>query len=113
LNGISDAFSLDITSSSLISKSCCALTSKAPRYGPPVVIGEESLMSQKAHGTSEVPVQKDLRWNCGADLADRICNFNRHYAENAGYWERSTTFLKEEEEQQQPIPSDQLRAISM
>ena len=45
-----------------------ALTSKAPRYGPPVVIGEESLMSQKAHGTSDVPVQKDLRWNCGADL---------------------------------------------
>ena len=27
--------------------------------------------------------------------ADRICNFNRHYAEFAGYWEQ-TSFLKEE-----------------
>ena len=53
-------------------------------------------MSQKAHGTSAVPVQKELRWSCKGDLADKICNFNRHYAENAGYWERSTTFLREE-----------------
>lgn len=73
-----------------------ALTSSAKRYGPPVVMGEEELMSQKAHGTSATPVQKDLRWSCRDDLADQICNFNRHYAENAGYWERSTTFLKEE-----------------
>ena len=29
--------------------------------------------------------------------ADRICNFNRHYAEFAGYWEQ-TSFLKEESE---------------
>lgn len=73
-----------------------ALKSKTARYGPPVVIGEEEIMSQKAHGTSAVPVQKELRWSCRDDLADQICNFNRHYAENAGYWERSTTFLKEE-----------------
>jgi hypothetical protein len=73
-----------------------ALKSKTARYGPPVVIGEEDLMSQKAHGTSAVPVQKELRWSCRTELADKICNFNRHYAENAGYWEQSTTFLKEE-----------------
>ena len=30
--------------------------------------------------------------------ADKICNYNRHYAEYGGYWERATTFLKEESE---------------
>ena len=107
------------------------------------IMAEEAVMSQKAHGTSEKPVQKDLRWKCDFDTAvslkreeeeivrvcgsflfclsfnpsfvlstvsstsplclicamssqfmylicthlqDRICNFNRHYAEYAGYW---------------------------
>ena len=36
------------------------------------VTAEESVMSQKAHGTSEKPVQKNLRWNCDHDTADRI-----------------------------------------
>ena len=58
------------------------------------VYAEESVMSQKAHGTSEKPVQKDLRWACDFETADRICNFNRHYAEYSGYWE-STTFLND------------------
>ena len=38
----------------------------------------EDTMSQKAHGTSDAPVQKDLRWSVSRDTADRICNFNRH-----------------------------------
>merc|ERR1719231_1855896 len=58
------------------------------------VRGEESLMSKKAHGTCEKPVQEDLRWACDRETADRICCFNRHYAEFAGYW-RKTNFLKE------------------
>ena len=41
------------------------------------VMAEEEVMSQKAHGTSEKPVQKNLRWNCDFNTADRICNFNR------------------------------------
>ena len=57
------------------------------------VYAEESVMSKKAHGTSEKPVQKNLRWKCDYDTADRICNFNRHYAEFAGYWTQ-TDFLK-------------------
>jgi len=65
-------------------------------FDPPVVMGDESIMSQKAHGTSATPVQSNLRWGCSEEIADRICNFNRHYAENGGYWERSTNFLKEE-----------------
>jgi hypothetical protein len=57
------------------------------------VLADESVMSEKAHGTSEEPVQKNLRWNCDFETADRICNFNRHYAEYAGYWQ-TTDFLK-------------------
>uniref|UniRef100_A0A7S2SV92 Peptide-methionine (R)-S-oxide reductase n=1 Tax=Rhizochromulina marina TaxID=1034831 RepID=A0A7S2SV92_9STRA len=64
-------------------------------FGPPVVMGEEEIMRPKAHGTSETPVQEGLRWSCDRDTADRICNFNRHYAEYSGYWE-STDFLKQE-----------------
>merc|ERR1719410_2445130 len=65
------------------------LSTKGVRY--PILCGEE-VMNQKSHGTSEKPVMKDLRWNCDFDTADRICNFNRHYAEYAGYW-TSTEFL--------------------
>lgn len=62
------------------------------KYAEPCVMGDESIMSKKAHGTSATPVQKDLRWDCDYDTADRICNFNRHYAEHAGYW-TTTTFV--------------------
>jgi len=67
----------------------------------PIMTGEET-MSQKGHGTSEKPVQKDLKWNCDEKVADRICNFNRHYAEYAGYWE-STEFLKSIKDEEGPI----------
>ena len=63
--------------------------------GPPVVMGDESMMAAKAHGTSAVPVQANLRWACDNETADRICNYNRHYAEHSGYW-KGTDFLKEE-----------------
>jgi hypothetical protein len=48
---------------------------------PPCISGDESIMSPKEHGTSHTPVQSNLRWDCDGKLADRICNFNRHYAE--------------------------------
>ena len=53
-------------------------------------------MSKKSHGTSDKPVQEKLRWECDVKNADKICNFNRHYAEFAGYWNTKTTFLEEE-----------------
>jgi hypothetical protein len=37
-------------------------------------------MKPKKHGTSESPVQDKLLWNCDRAKADKICNFNRHYA---------------------------------
>jgi peptide methionine sulfoxide reductase MsrB len=39
-------------------------------------------------------VQENLKWNCDRKTADRICNFNRHYAEFAGYWMK-TSFMEE------------------
>jgi hypothetical protein len=46
------------------------------------------------HGTTETAVQENLRWSCAWKTADKICSFNRHYAEHAGYWEQ-TSFLAE------------------
>lgn len=66
------------------------------------LLADEDVMSQKAHGTSEKPVMKNLRWGCDYDTADRICNFNRHYAEYAGYWQ-TTSFLKEIKDSDGPI----------
>lgn len=45
-------------------------------------------------GTSDTPVQENLRWGCDRKTADNICNFNRHYAEFRGYWQ-STKFLED------------------
>ena len=57
-------------------------------FDAPVVMGTEEMMSKKEFGTSAVPIQTDLRWNCDVKTADNICNYNRHYAEYSGYWER-------------------------
>jgi len=59
------------------------------------IIGSESLMSAKKHGTCESGVQSNLRWNCDSSLADRICCYNRHYAEHSGYFTtQSLDFIK-------------------
>ena len=63
--------------------------------------GEESLMSPKAHGTCTQPVQKSLRWVCDWDTADRICCFNRHYAEHSGYWANKKEFFAEMEKNEE------------
>jgi hypothetical protein len=47
------------------------------------IVGAESLMCAKAHGTCPSAVQADLRWNCDRKTADNICCFNRHYAGKA------------------------------
>lgn len=54
--------------------------------------GTESIMTQKAHGTTATPVRAPLRWSLPADLANRICCHNRHYAEPRGSF-LSTPFL--------------------
>ena len=78
-----------------------ALSSPFSSQGAPALpgaklplVGDESIMAPKAHGTSPRPVQENLRWGCDRKVADKICSFNRHYAEYGGYW-TSTSFLKE------------------
>jgi len=51
-----------------------------------VVFGEESIMDQKTHGTTEMAVQEDLRYGVSRKVADRICSYNRHFAEFGGYF---------------------------
>ena len=60
------------------------------------ITGTEELMKQKEHGTCVGEIQKELRWQCDRETADRISCFNRHYAEHSGYWEQ-TSFLTEED----------------
>eukprot|EP00038_Savillea_parva_P024078 m.43031 g.43031 ORF g.43031 m.43031 type:complete len:161 (-) comp6351_c0_seq1:199-681(-) len=45
---------------------------------------DESVMAPKAHGTANKPLQSNLRYAVDPELADRICCFNRHYAEPSG-----------------------------
>lgn len=63
----------------------------AVEVGGKLKFGDESIMSQKAHGTSEKPVQSNLMYGVSEKLADKICNFNRQFAEFGGYF-RSTSF---------------------
>lgn len=56
-------------------------------FGGKVQYGDESIMSPKAHGTSEKPVQNELLYGVDTKLADQICNYNRRFAERAGYFQ--------------------------
>ena len=56
----------------------------AKGFEPPVVMGDEAIMSKKAHGTSATPVQKNLRWNCDFETADRICSARAHERSTQG-----------------------------
>jgi len=64
------------------------------KVGGSPVLGDESIMAPKAHGTSASPVQQNLKWNVDVQNADRITNYNRRFAEYGGYW-KQTDFLKE------------------
>jgi hypothetical protein len=55
--------------------------SSAVDVGGKIRFGDESIMSPKEHGTSNKPVQSDLLYDVNNKLADKICNFNRHFAE--------------------------------
>ena len=57
---------------------------------------DESVMSKKSHGTTEGSVEaSSLRWGVDERLADKICSFNRHFAEPGGSFEKNDAFLKQ------------------
>ena len=70
----------------LVAASSPAVASSSSSPGGKIVFGDESIMSPKAHGTAEHPVQANLKYGVSNTLADRICNFNRHFAEMGGYF---------------------------
>ena len=47
------------------------------------------------HNLLNSPVQQNLRWKCDRDEADKIANYNRHYAEYSGYFKTRLDFLNE------------------
>lgn len=63
-------------------------------FGPNVVMGDDSMMTSGIHGSSKVPLQNNLRWNCDRNVANNICNFNRKHAEPSGYF-ATVAFLEE------------------
>lgn len=66
-----------------------------PRSGGAMVRGSEELMCPKAHGTSPHAVPRLLRWDVRRSEADRVCSFNRHFAEASGAYRFDSTFLRE------------------
>ena len=57
--------------------------------------GDGSIMSKKSHGSTDAPVQAKLRYEVDSQLADRICSYNREGAERAGYFQYSSSFLRD------------------
>lgn len=55
--------------------------------GGKIRYGDESIMENKAHGSTQEPVQESLRYGVSRKVADRICSYNRRFAEFAGYFE--------------------------
>eukprot|EP00471_Norrisiella_sphaerica_P008709 CAMPEP_0184492174 /NCGR_PEP_ID=MMETSP0113_2-20130426/22481_1 /TAXON_ID=91329 /ORGANISM="Norrisiella sphaerica, Strain BC52" /LENGTH=1054 /DNA_ID=CAMNT_0026876841 /DNA_START=337 /DNA_END=3501 /DNA_ORIENTATION=- len=58
------------------------------------VIGSEFIMSEKSNGTTSKPPMRPLRWGLDWKKANKICCFNRHFAERAGYF-RKSRWMKE------------------
>mmetsp|Transcript_17247 Transcript_17247/g.35593 ORF Transcript_17247/g.35593 Transcript_17247/m.35593 type:complete len:223 (-) Transcript_17247:200-868(-) len=76
---------------SLVGSTVAPQVSVAVDIGGKIRYAGEDVMSQKGHGTSAQPVQSELLYGANNKLADKICNFNRHFAEMGGYFQ-STSF---------------------
>eukprot|EP00531_Pseudo-nitzschia_arenysensis_P011120 CAMPEP_0116137418 /NCGR_PEP_ID=MMETSP0329-20121206/12237_1 /TAXON_ID=697910 /ORGANISM="Pseudo-nitzschia arenysensis, Strain B593" /LENGTH=223 /DNA_ID=CAMNT_0003632331 /DNA_START=45 /DNA_END=716 /DNA_ORIENTATION=+ len=87
---------------SLVGATVAPQASLAVDVGGKIRYGGEELMSQKGHGTSAEPVQSELLYGANNKLADKICNFNRHFAEMGGYFQ-STSFEETVMNAKEPI----------
>lgn len=68
----------------------------------PMRLGDESIMSPKAHGTTETAVQDNLRFGVDRRLSDKISSYTRVFAESAGYFE-GTSFEEEVRQSSGPL----------
>jgi len=71
-------------------KTVLSYSVKAEASEYPILADGDDIMRPKAHGSSEKPAQSDLKWGMDFETADRICNYNRRFAEYKGY---ATNFL--------------------
>ena len=89
--------------------SLCAFSETIPPTGGPIIRGDESIMSAKAHGTTAMPVQQKLRWGVSRELAESICCYNREGAERSCYFTECKDFTNRmqwkrgEENEPEPI----------
>ena len=70
-------------------------TTSLPVVGGATRKADESLMAQKAHGTTDKAVQAELRWDVNRETADAICSFNRDGAEPNMYFTECLEFTRE------------------
>merc|ERR1712125_215194 len=68
--------------------------SLAVSTGGKIVYGDENIMDNKSHGSTQKAVQQQLKFGVSRKTADKICSYNRHFAESAGYY-KETNFLSE------------------
>ena len=80
-----------MSSSSGLSDGCKGAPAPAGSRLP--LQGEESLMAKKGpFGSTAQPVQANLQYGISNSLANRICCFNRHYAEPSGSFTGTSFF---------------------
>lgn len=89
---------------------CQAVTEGSMGLVPSVTEGvvrgdEREIMSPKAVGTCSSHVQPQLRFGCQPQLAERICCFNRHYAEPSGFLDDTQFYevMRAAEDSGQPV----------
>merc|ERR1711936_160026 len=67
---------------------CLASAAFSQRAQYPI-IGDNSIMDPKEHGTCMAKPTENLRWGCNEQLADYITCFNRIYPEDRGYFQQT------------------------
>lgn len=89
-----------------LSMSTPALAEDALQTGGKIRFGDEKIMAPKEHGTTASPVQEDLRYGVSRKTADKICSFNRRFAEYSTYFQGTSfekTLMTAKENNQLPL----------
>lgn len=93
---------LNSAAAAALSTTAAILPANAVDIGGKPVFGKDDLMTQKSHGTSDASVQSDLQYGVSNKLADQISNYNRRFAEQAGYF-GYTSFEEEVRNSKGPV----------
>jgi len=88
------AFTAAILTSTSANVNANAINTSEVKVGGKIVYGDETIMNQKGHGSTESPVQSNLLYGVDQDLANKICSYNRRFAEFAGSFTK-TSFEKD------------------